>query len=140
MLYAAMIALVGSIMTYALATRSSMSINVLHERNPLFVALSEGGVRNDYTLRILNKSAEAQSFKIELLGLAGATIQAVGIAHRSNDDLIVDVGQDQTRELRVSVQVPSAMVPLGSANVTFRATNVTTGNISMAGDHFIPSN
>jgi polyferredoxin len=134
-----LIALVGSIMVYALATRNSMSINVLHERNPLFVALSEGGVRNDYTVRILNKSPEARSFKIELLGLPGAIIQAAGIAPRGNDDLMVDVGQDQTREVRVSVQVPAAMVPSGSVNVTFRATDVTSGQISMVDDHFIPS-
>uniref|UniRef100_Q07M13 4Fe-4S ferredoxin, iron-sulfur binding domain protein n=1 Tax=Rhodopseudomonas palustris (strain BisA53) TaxID=316055 RepID=Q07M13_RHOP5 len=139
-LYTALIALVGSIMVYALATRSSMSISVLHERNPLFVTLSEGGVRNDYTLRILNKSAETQSFKIELLGLAGATLQAVGIAQRSNDALIVDVGQDQSREIRVSVQVPAAMLPPGPADVTFQATDVTTGNTSMVRDHFIPGN
>jgi cytochrome c oxidase accessory protein FixG len=138
-LYAAMIALVGSIMTYALATRSSMSISVLHERNPLFVALSEGGVRNDYTVRLLNKSATAQSFKIELVGLPGATIQAVGIDHRGNDDLIVEVGQDQTRELRVSVQVPEAMVPARSADVMFRATDAATGQTSTARDHFIPN-
>jgi polyferredoxin len=134
-----MIALVGSIMTYALATRSSMAISVLHERNPLFVTLSEGGVRNDYTLRVFNKSAEARSFRIELLRLPGATLQAAGLAHQPSATLVVDVGQDQTRELRVSVTVSRAMVPQGPVNVTFQATDTMTGQISTVDDHFIPN-
>ena len=39
-LYAAIIAVVGGIMLYALATRSSMGISALHERSPLFVTLA----------------------------------------------------------------------------------------------------
>ena len=54
-LYAAIIALVGAVMLYSLATRNNMSVNVLHERNPLYVQLSDGGVRNDYTVRILEQ-------------------------------------------------------------------------------------
>ena len=69
-LYAAIIALVGSIMLYALATRSSMSINVLHDRNPLYVLLADGGVRNNYTVRILNKGPE-RTFALDVSGLPG---------------------------------------------------------------------
>jgi polyferredoxin len=112
---------------------------VLHERNPLFVTLSEGGVRNDYTLRVLNKNAEARSFRIELLGLPDATLQAAGFAHQATNALVVDVGQDQTRELRVAVTVSRAMLPQGPANVTFQATDAATGQISAVDDHFIPN-
>ena len=38
-LYAAIIAVVGSIMLYTLATRGSMGVSALHERSPLFVDL-----------------------------------------------------------------------------------------------------
>ena len=62
LVYVAAIAIVGSIMLYALATRSTMDVNVLHERNPLFVKLSDGGVRNDYTVRLLNKGTERSSY------------------------------------------------------------------------------
>jgi cytochrome c oxidase accessory protein FixG len=40
-IYAGAIAIAGSIMLYSLATRSTMGINVLHERNPVFVRLSD---------------------------------------------------------------------------------------------------
>ena len=110
-LYAGIIALVGSIMLYALATRSSMSVNVLHERNPLFVQLSDGGVRNDYTVRILNKGAD-RSFALDVSGLPDPDLHD---RWRSSPPptagSMVEVGQDQTRELRLSVQAASAMVP-----------------------------
>ncbi len=109
-LYAGIIALVGGIMLYALATRSSMSVNVLHDRNPLFVLLSDGGVRNDYTVRILNKGPE-RTFALDVSGLPGADLHIPGTERGADGRLVVEVGQDQTREIRLSVQVKSAMVP-----------------------------
>ena len=54
-----------------------MSVNVLHDRNPLYVQLSDGGVRNDYTVRILNKGAE-RSFALDISGLPGADLHVPG--------------------------------------------------------------
>ena len=42
----------------AAAQRPTLEINVLHDRNPLFVRLSDGGMRNGYTVKILNKLHE----------------------------------------------------------------------------------
>ena len=42
-LYAAAIALVGLIMLVALVMRPDLEVNVLHDRNPLYVKLSDGG-------------------------------------------------------------------------------------------------
>ena len=42
-------------MLYALATRTLLDVNVLHDRNPLAVTLSDGSIRNAYTVRLLNK-------------------------------------------------------------------------------------
>src|SRR4029079_7490331 len=53
--YASLIAVVCSIMLYALVTRSLLDVNVLHDRNPVAVKLSDGSIRNGYTLRFLNK-------------------------------------------------------------------------------------
>jgi polyferredoxin len=138
LLYAVIIALVGSIMLYALATRSSMSVKVLHDRNPLYVQLSDGGVRNDYTLRILNKGA-TRSFALDVSGLPNAALQVAGTQPGADGRLIVEVGQDQTRELRLSVQVASGAVPQGPANIEIRGTDTTTGQTAGVGDHFVPA-
>ena len=56
---------VGGIMLYTLATRQDLSASaVIHDRNPMFVRLSDGRVRNGYTLRILNKKLQEREFTL----------------------------------------------------------------------------
>jgi len=110
---------------------------VLHERNPLFVQLSDGGVRNDYTVRILNKGAQ-RSFALEVSGLPGATIRVAGIEAASDGKPIVEVGQDQTREVRLSVQVGPGDLPRTSRDVDIAITDTASGGRASARDHFVP--
>ncbi|UVO39452.1 cytochrome c oxidase accessory protein CcoG [Bradyrhizobium arachidis] len=138
LIYAAAIAVVGSIMLYALATRATMDVNVLHERNPLFVQLSDGGVRNDYTVRILNKGA-ARSFALQVSGLPGATIRVAGVEAASDGKPVVEVGQDQTREVRLSVQVDPAHLPQASRDIDIAIIDTTGGGHASARDHFVPA-
>jgi cytochrome c oxidase accessory protein FixG len=138
-LYAGIIALVGVIMIYALATRSSLSLNVLHDRNPLFVLLSDGGVRNNYTVRILNKGSE-RTFALDVSGLEGANLQIPGTERGADGKLAVDVGQDQTREIRISVQVNNTMVPPNPVSIEIKATDIATGQTAGVADHFVPPN
>ncbi|MFO1109905.1 MAG: cytochrome c oxidase accessory protein CcoG [Bradyrhizobium sp.] len=137
LLYVAVIAVVGSVMLYSLLTRSTMGINVLHERNPLFVQLADGGIRNDYAVRLLNKGA-ARSFVVELSGLPGAQINVAGVARRPDGKMVIDVGQDQTREIRLSVQVGPAAVPPKAMDIEISATDTATGQTATARDHFAP--
>ncbi|SEN10751.1 cytochrome c oxidase accessory protein CcoG [Bradyrhizobium sp. OK095] len=137
LIYVAAIAIVGSIMLYALATRATMDVNVLHERNPLFVQLSDGGVRNDYTVRILNKGAQ-RSFALEVSGLPGATVRIAGIEASPNAKPVVEVGLDQTREVRMSVQVGPADLPKTSRDIDIAITDTASGGRASARDHFVP--
>ncbi|MBB4375959.1 cytochrome c oxidase accessory protein FixG [Bradyrhizobium sp. Rc3b] len=137
LIYTAAIAIVGTIMVYTLATRATMDVNVLHERNPLFVQLSDGGVRNDYTVRILNKGAQ-RSFAIEVSGLPGANIRIAGIEVAPGGKPVVEVGQDQTREVRLSVQVGPADLPKTSRDVEVTITDTAGGGRASARDHFLP--
>ncbi|TPQ40820.1 cytochrome c oxidase accessory protein CcoG [Bradyrhizobium guangdongense] len=138
LIYVVAIAIVGSIMLYTLATRSTMDVNVLHERNPLFVQLSDGGVRNDYTVRLLNKGAE-RSFALDITGLPGATLRIAGIDRKPDGKLVVEVGQDQTREVRLSVQVDKAHVPQKAVGIAVTMTDIANGQTVSAGDHFVPA-
>jgi cytochrome c oxidase accessory protein FixG len=139
LLYAAIIAAVGGIMLYALTTRSSLGINVLHDRNPLFTTLSDGSIRNDYTVRLLNKGGD-RSFALDVSGLPGATLRIAGIERGADGRMIAEVGPDQTRELRVSLLVPAKALPRASVNIEITATDIATGLSAHATDHFIPAN
>lgn len=137
LIYAAAIAIVGGIMLYALATRTTMDVNVLHERNPLFVQLSDGGVRNDYTVRILNKGAQ-RLFALAVSGLPGATIRVAGIDGSPDGKPVIEVGQDQTREVRLSVQVGPSDLPKTSRDIDIAITDTAGGGRASARDHFVP--
>ena len=136
-LYAVIIAVVGGIMLYTLATRSSLGISALHERSPLFVTLSDGSVRNDYTVRFLNKAGCPAPSRWRVLGLPAAEVRTSGIERAADGKLIVEVGPDQTREVRVSVQVPAAKLPKEATDIEFRATDIATGQTASVRDHFV---
>ena len=55
LLYAGAMVVVSLIMVVALVLRPELGVNVLHDRNPLYVRLSDGGARNGYTIKLLNK-------------------------------------------------------------------------------------
>jgi cytochrome c oxidase accessory protein FixG len=65
-LYTAMWSLIGVALVYALFVRSDIDLTVEPIRNPQFVTLSDGSVRNTYTLRIRNLTADDRDFRIML--------------------------------------------------------------------------
>ncbi|HKM88006.1 MAG TPA: cytochrome c oxidase accessory protein CcoG [Xanthobacteraceae bacterium] len=136
-LYAVIIALVGAVMTYTLATRRNDGVSVIHDRNPLFVRLSDGSLRNAFAVRILNKTLETKSFALKVSGLADAEVDVIGSAARSGGDPIIEVGPDQSREVRVLVTAHQRLVPGASIPLTFTIAPETGGNAASAGDHFL---
>ena len=105
MLYAGMFALVGAIMLAGYLNRTILEINVLHDRSPPFVLLSDGSIRNGYTVKILNKLHEPRLVTLVANGVPGARITIVG-----SDDAPVRIGTDDLRELKVYITVPATEV------------------------------
>jgi cytochrome c oxidase accessory protein FixG len=136
-LYAVIIALVGAVMLYTLTTRRHEAVSVLHDRNPVFVRLSDGAVRNAYTVRILNKTLETQSFVLKISGLAEADIAVIGSEARRGSDPVIEVGPDQSREVRVLVTTHQALGPDASLPLTFTIVPDGGGATVSAADHFL---
>lgn len=84
--YCAIVLIVGLIMLYALLTRSHIELHVLHDRNPVFVQLSSGEIRNGYTIKILNKTHEHKTYTLDVNGMENATIdvQTAGDINATN--------------------------------------------------------
>ena len=87
-----MIAAVGAIMLYALLTRSLLDINVLHDRNPVAVKLSDGSIRNAYTVRLLNKRGFDRVIAIDIDGPVNATVHVVGADSVTPDRPMIILG------------------------------------------------
>jgi hypothetical protein len=79
----------------------------------------------------------SRSFALEVLGLPTAEIRASGIEPGADGKLIVEVGPDQTREIRVSVRVPVAKLPREATDIEFKATEIITGQTASVRDHFV---
>ena len=137
LIYAGVIALVGAVMLYALLTRSSLDISVRHDRNPLFVTLSDGSIRNAHTVHLLNKRREVSAIELEVEGLPGAEVHMVGQDTAVPGMPLIAVGPDQGRELRVLVTMPANAHMERSTPLTFRATDTATGESAVAKDHFV---
>ncbi len=103
LLYAGLLVLVSGIMLTGWLMRTVLEINVLRDRTPSYVRLSDGSIRNGYTVKILNKVHEPRTFKLGLRGLAGGQLSIVGL-DKGGDTITVRT--DDLRELRVLVTVP----------------------------------
>ncbi|MBQ8104511.1 MAG: cytochrome c oxidase accessory protein CcoG [Afipia sp.] len=135
--YAALIAGVGSIMLYALLTRSLLDINVLHDRNPIAVKLSDGSIRNAYTVRLLNKRGFDRTIAIDVEGVSGAVAHVVGVDSITPDRPAIVLGRDRTTELRVLVTAKPASELPKSTPLTFRVTDIGLGEAASATDNFV---
>ena len=67
-LYAASIVIVGAVVLFGLSTRATIDLNVLRDRNPTFVRLSDGSIRNAYTLKVINHGNAARNFVLSIEG------------------------------------------------------------------------
>ncbi len=102
-LYASVMAVVAAIMLWAWFNRSVLEINVLHDRQPLYVQLTDGGLRNGYTVKLLNKLHKKRTFQLSTTGLEDSKLAIVGLEEANPK---IDVVTDNLRALKVFVTVP----------------------------------
>jgi len=62
----------------ALVNRAPFTVNVIHDRDPIFVRLSDGHIRNAYTMRIANFLTEERTFTLSVHGLDHAKLDVIG--------------------------------------------------------------
>src|SRR6266849_1583071 len=135
--YSSIIAVVGAIMLYTLLTRSLLDVNVLHDRNPVAVKLSDGSIRNAYTVRLLNKRGFDRVIAIDIDGPHNASVHIVGVDSVTPDRPMIILGRDQTTELFFLVTAPSENNSEKSIPVKFRVTDIGLGEAASATDNFV---
>jgi cytochrome c oxidase accessory protein FixG len=125
--YAMILALVGAVMLYALATRKDLDLNVIHDRNPTYVALSDGNIRNAYTLKLLNKARLGRSIVVSAEGLPGAVLTGIGLIETEDGKVRVPVDGDDLRSVRVFITLPRQAMSAESLPLTFRVMPAAEG-------------
>ena len=101
-LYTTLWSAIGVALIVALFIRSPIDINVTPERNPLYVTLSDGAIRNTYTLRLRNKHGDDRPFVISY-----ASDAQLDMALEGFDTLEVVVPADATFTQRLYVTAPA---------------------------------
>jgi cytochrome c oxidase accessory protein FixG len=135
LLYAVLIVVVGAVMIGALATRNWIDISAMHDRNPIFVRLSDGSIRNGYTVRVANKRLEERTFLLGLHGLDHVKVDIVGGQPDAQGRPVLRIGPDQTLETRVLVTLEGT-APALSTDITFVLTDLANGETAQTSDHF----
>ncbi|MFO1073613.1 MAG: cytochrome c oxidase accessory protein CcoG [Geminicoccaceae bacterium] len=127
-LYLIILSLIGGLMLGMLTFRATLDVNILPERNPLYVQLADGGIRNAYTLRLMNKDLSERSFRLAVTD-SEARLSVLGQeGHAAAVTLLAP--PDGVETYRVFVQLPRAAVKGEVGDITFTLTDSVTGKTS----------
>lgn len=135
-LYAAVLCVVGGIMLFGLTTRATIDVNVLRDRNPTHVRLSDGSVRNAYTVKVMNRARTSRTFAMRIEAPAGFAVRVIGM-DGVQPPIAVDVGPDRMRTLRVLVTVPEASLSAPSLPVAFIFNDGASGESRLTATVFL---
>ena len=106
-------------MLAALAMRERLDINVVPDRNPLFVTLSDGSIRNGYTVKVINMEQEPRRFTLALEGLPGALMALAESTGAPSRTVAVDVEADKLKSVKVYVTAPRDRLLAGATEFSF---------------------
>jgi|TARA_R100001129_G_scaffold11618_1_gene7593 cytochrome c oxidase accessory protein FixG len=98
---------IGFAMLFALGVRNHVGLSVSPDRNPPYILMSDGSVRNSYTLKLRNMESRPREMEIAIEGLPGALMWTDTIGR---DDAartqIKTVPADQVLSVRAYVVAP----------------------------------
>jgi len=102
LIYGALLSLLVIGFGISVALRQLVELDVLRDRNALYRTLDDGRIENVYTLRVINKDADAHRLKLSVVGLPqGSQLDA---------DTDVQVSGSSIVSIPVRVRVPAGQV------------------------------
>ncbi len=114
-MYTTLWSLIGFALLFALFIRSDIDLTVAPVRNPTFVTMSDGSIRNTYDVRLRNKHGEERLFKLSLTGDPAMRVQIEG----TNLDT-VNVPADTAQLTRVYIVASKDAEPSAAASTPVR--------------------
>ncbi|MEI4196974.1 cytochrome c oxidase accessory protein CcoG [Roseovarius sp. E0-M6] len=115
MLYTALWSLVGVGLVFALFIRADIEMTVAPVRNPTYITMSDGTIRNSYEVRVLNKHGEDRPFRVAITGDSAMEVLLEG-----ETDQTVTVPADSTFNQRVYIQAPPGSAPAEAESTDVR--------------------
>lgn len=117
-------AAIGVALVVALFIRPEIDMTIAPVRNPTFVTLSDGSIRNAYDIRLRNKHGDARDFRLSQVGDTGLQLTLEGALDR-----VVEVPADTSRLQRVYVIAPPQTHAAGQSRSDLRlwVEDITSG-------------
>jgi cytochrome c oxidase accessory protein FixG len=106
LLYLSAWSAIGLAMLVVLAGRDRLDLTVSHDRNPMFVQMSNGDIRNGYTVKLLNMEPRPRRFELSLDGLPGGLMWDALEDGEATRRMVVDVRPDGLEALHLYVRAP----------------------------------
>jgi len=122
-LYTTLWSLVGVALVVALFMRLDIEATVAPVRNPTFVTLSDGSIRNTYDVRLRNKHGTDRPFQISVKGHPALRVQLEGTPYGA-----VTVPADSTQLQRVYIVAAAGSDPANSERWDIRLWVEDTSN------------
>jgi cytochrome c oxidase accessory protein FixG len=117
-LYGAVFAVVGLVMLAALTQRASLDLSVLRDRSPPFVRLSDGAIRNGYTVKVTNRTNAPRRYGLTVEGPAGLAVKATGLGEAETLASFA-VEPDRVRPVRIYLTLEKGALGPPSIPVVF---------------------
>ena len=103
--YTIILTVVCGILLRNLILKPTLETLAIPDRNPIFVTLSDGSIRNGYTIKIMNKTHEKKTFHLKAVAPNEVILKA------PNADLNrVEVAADEVESIKVYAILPKEIV------------------------------
>lgn len=112
-----------------IATRQTMDLDIIRDRNQLYRENVDGLIENTFTLKVLNKSQQSQTYRIELQGLKNYKV--IG-----SQEITVEAGHSHSVPLSVVIDPYDLTKPVTSFNFVISPTNNPEDTLSQESNFF----
>ena len=137
MMYAGALSLVALVMLGAFLLRSTLDVTVLRDRAPLYVRLSDGAIRNGYTVKIVNKTREDAPLALVLTAPEGFRMTVQDVENDAQGRPLLARRADGIAQYRVFVTAPLGRRLAEDTPVTFRLVDARGRAVASQSSNFL---
>jgi len=120
LMYAGVLSVVVAAMLGAFLLRDTLTLTALAERAPPYVRLSDGGIRNAYTLKLADKTRNEGNYTLSLDGPPGLQLVVQDVATDAAGRPVLPARPDGVATFRALVTAGPELAVDGRARLRFR--------------------
>jgi cytochrome c oxidase accessory protein FixG len=127
---------IGLAMLFSLGTRTRLDLSVQPDRNPQWVRLADGAIRNAYTVKLRNMESRPRTVEVAIAGVPDARLWSeAGTRETAGTTLRLVLAPDQVAETRLFVAAPAKGPEHGDIDFSVRGLDAKAGGATTS-SHF----